>query len=826
MNLTVPHSIFDVFGIIIESKLIRIIKMMYMKKLITLGICSLFSMTLSAQKLDYDNDSKWFWGFNIGATWNTTDVRNRTNLGWGMTLGRSFNYNYGKKFSYDLRLRYLGGNWYGQDFDTTSINNPAYDINSPVVELYDSLGYTVNNFQTEAHELGLELVLHANALRERTGWDPYIFGGVNIVWNQTMGDLKLSDSLGGFPYPYSPEGITKSEWNLISDDIYDSPLDGSSGDKFNVNFMPSLGFGLAYQVGPRFSVGLEHKTTFTLKNNFDGFNEESMKWGLFENDIYHYTSAFLKFNLRKIRPANSNNNTNTSSAVTSGCISPEVRIVRPNNKTITVYARDYKVQAIVENIAGVDNIQYELNGIVSSNFSYETNNNRFESKLALSTGLNKIVIRAGNACGTATQSVTINYIDCVVPTIAFQNPVNNGVSVDDEFFMVAATINGAENVVYQVNGMNSSNFTFNSSGNSFSSNQKLREGNNTMKIIATNACGSVEQVVNVEYTTCLAPLIKIVRNARGAKFNSKTHNLLATIVNVENGTNIVVQLNGVNQGFDFNAQSGSLKSSLLLSPGANNISITASNTCGSDEATMTVVYTPCKDPSIEMLSPGSNSSTVQSSTQLIQAKVLNITAEDQVRLELNGALVTGGAYSLFTNIFQKSVQLQIGLNTLRVTATNDCGSATTVITIRRETMIINNSMITICHYPPGNPDNPQQLEIPLSAWEGHQAHGDVLGPCPNEEPANDTPPPAEDKITICHYPPGNKKNPQQLEIPLSAWPAHEAHGDVLGPCPEEENKPGKGEQNKQGKGEGNKPKKGGVNGNEEKEDNEKKPKKP
>ena len=93
-----------------------------------------------------------------------------------------------------------------------------------------------------------------------------------------------------------------------------------------------------------------------------------------------------------------------------------------------------------------------------------------------------------------------------------------------------------------------------------------------------------------------------------------------------------------------------------------------------------------------------------------------------------------------------------------------------------------------------------------------------MGPCPDEEPINEPPPPGEDKITICHYPPGNKKNPQQLEIPISAWPAHQAHGDVLGPCPQEEEKPGKGE--------GNKPKKGDLNGNEEKEDNEKKPKKP
>lgn len=37
-------------------------------------------------------------------------------------------------------------------------------------------------------------------------------------------------------------------------------------------------------------------------------------------------------------------------------------------------------------------------------------------------------------------------------------------------------------------------------------------------------------------------------------------------------------------------------------------------------------------------------------------------------------------------------------------------------------------------------------------------------------------------MTICHYPPGNPENAQTITIPISAWPAHEAHGDDIGPC--------------------------------------------
>ena len=51
-----------------------------MKRFYTIAILLLISSSLFSQKLDYDNDSRWFWGLNAGAAWNTTDVKNKTNL--------------------------------------------------------------------------------------------------------------------------------------------------------------------------------------------------------------------------------------------------------------------------------------------------------------------------------------------------------------------------------------------------------------------------------------------------------------------------------------------------------------------------------------------------------------------------------------------------------------------------------------------------------------------------------------------------------------------------------------------------------------------------
>jgi len=43
-------------------------------------------------------------------------------------------------------------------------------------------------------------------------------------------------------------------------------------------------------------------------------------------------------------------------------------------------------------------------------------------------------------------------------------------------------------------------------------------------------------------------------------------------------------------------------------------------------------------------------------------------------------------------------------------------------------------------------------------------------------------PEPEQKITICHIPPGNPSNAHTISIPPSAWSAHQAHGDTRGGC--------------------------------------------
>ena len=43
--------------------------------------------------------------------------------------------------------------------------------------------------------------------------------------------------------------------------------------------------------------------------------------------------------------------------------------------------------------------------------------------------------------------------------------------------------------------------------------------------------------------------------------------------------------------------------------------------------------------------------------------------------------------------------------------------------------------VTLCHIPPGNPDNAHTITVGASAVPAHLAHGDTLGPCPDGQAA-------------------------------------------------------------------------------------------
>lgn len=47
-----------------------------------------------------------------------------------------------------------------------------------------------------------------------------------------------------------------------------------------------------------------------------------------------------------------------------------------------------------------------------------------------------------------------------------------------------------------------------------------------------------------------------------------------------------------------------------------------------------------------------------------------------------------------------------------------------------------NQKVTICHIPPGNPDNAHTITVSENALRAHLAHGDLLGDCSCDDDVN------------------------------------------------------------------------------------------
>jgi len=98
--------------------------------------------------------------------------------------------------------------------------------------------------------------------------------------------------------------------------------------------------------------------------------------------------------------------------------------------------------------------------------------------------------------------------------------------------------------------------------------------------------------------------------------------------------------------------------------------------------------------------------------------------------------------------------------------------------------------VTICHIPPGNPENAHTIVVGGSAVAAHLAHGDFEGECDGDEGATDDDldddGEADDandvKVLVCHFPPGNPENQKTIEISEDSLEDHLAHGDTEGEC--------------------------------------------
>ena len=689
-----------------------------------------------AQRFDYEKTSKIFFGLNVGSVWHTSDVENakdRFPLGAGFVFGRSINQNYGNAVSFDLRFRYLGGAWYGKDSDTTS----AIQNNNAVQPLYDTLGYTVQNFRAAQHRFALELSIHANRFKERTGIDPYIFGGIGFTVSNIRGDLLQSindtDQYETYPYDQTQNGS-------INDEKYETAIDkNEAGDSyepndFNVKVLPSLGIGIGYYFNSRFSMGIEHKTTFVMDDYFDGttLNQNGRPSELFENDLYHYTSIYFKWYLRgsKNTYTHPRDNKPDPQPQNPGLEpirrdKPIVDFSNPQNTPHKTNAPTFDLRANVRNVSSADWITFTQNQNRSTSFNFNPQTQVFQANVRLIPGLNIFFLKGENQFGKSRDVVEIYYeIEEreKPPIVKITNPNVSPFIVNQLTYNLNADIRSVKarnQIIVTFNGQNVNNFSFNKTGsNNFSIPLNLRGGTNTLRIEARNNFGVDNDEAVFIYkredigNKGFPPTVNIlIPTADPYTTNQLNESIVANVENINNKQNIAVRINGIQtSNFTFNLGTGQVQLNAGLIAGVNTIRVSASNNFGNAFDETTIIYKRAQvsnPPTVQIITPNENPFTTNQLNENIVANTSFVTTKQQVEVRINGIQTSNFTFNSGT--VQLNAGLNVGVNTIRVSVNNNYGNAfdeTTIIYKRAE---VSNPPTVQIITPNENPFTTNQL---------------------------------------------------------------------------------------------------------------------
>ncbi len=700
-----------------------------MKRFFTLLAISFLAVFqgFSQNYVNYDRDSRWFIGLNAGGTWTTlTQVPYQIRGGYGLTFGKSIGMEPDKIFSWDVRARFLHAQVQGQGTEqytldsTTTDGLGGYGENN-INQYQDSIGYFIPNYRTNLLRGSVELVLNTNRLRQRTGWNLSVFGGIGITGYHTAADILTNGNI----YDYNTAGnFTKNNLQNFQDGDYETDIVGTD-DSYNVDWMPSFGFGISKQIHPAVAIGLEHKMTWTRTNLFDGMPNNSNGTTNILNDKYHYTALTIKFHLfngkgttqEDPRADDFDDPDPVIDPVVDPVVDPVTRplpvvdIFDPSTSPYTTMAKTFKIRANIYNVDRRADVTFKQDGNINTNFSYNPTTDRFESNVVLHPGQNLFEITGVNEAGSDYEATIIVYEEeeevISPPIVTITNPPYTPYMTSSNVFGLVATVLNVDTksqIRVYLNGVNLNSFSYALGSKVLNASLNLVEGTNTVTVTATNAAGSDSKTVQINYEkpiTIQPPIVSFVNPAGKSPhyYTVNTANIKATALNVETKGDLTVRVNGnLVSSFSFNTGTKEILFSTPLTEGANNVQITGVNAAGSDVANTTLIYTKPetpKPPIVTFVDPNVNPITVYTSTYNVTTKVENVAGASDITLRINGALSTVFSYSTSSDLMDFTTSLVEGSNVIEVQGTNAFGSdlkTTTIIykkTIPQAPPIVN-----------------------------------------------------------------------------------------------------------------------------------------
>jgi len=713
------------------------------------------------------NYGNWSFGVNLGGTYIDGDVKSKGGNGGGIFLGHTIYYKPYSIFRWDLQGRIMGSTTHGasQSLSSTASLNPALNgsykptLNYSGVDMY-------HNYRVKGTEHSLELVLSANRLRERTKIILQGFIGIGAYYYKVN-----IDQLDEFGNQYAYTSSSTRDYN------YESHAYGSTAWKSY--FVPTLGYGIGYQVWPATSVLFEHKMTFPFHSNLDG-NPFETRTGFYPYDVQHFIGLGLRFNFgggekAETKPATESSSTPSGGIPTSppkpdpivpAQLPPKVTISNPPQGYMSTYNERYTIIAEVKRVDNSGGINYSVNGQPSTQFTYNANTDKFQSEITLRNGSNIISISGTNAAGSDTKTANIEKKHKNdIPTVKFTNPNSGNAQTDNDQYYFKASVTGIKTtsqVHVTFNGLATTSYNFDSQTGEITYSANLVDGDNKLYIVAENDAGksNAEAIITYEKPQAILgkPPVVTAISPKGSPYLSKScfEKVRVSVTGVTAKSQIKITAgrrvldpakwtfkNGI---VEFTEEITSEVRYLIIATtdygtGQDEVNIKCDKQLvichnkpeGTGTETITIPANSwplhqahgdskgtCAEPkpTLKLKKPTTPTYTSKSGTASVQIITTGIISKTQIKVTKNGSNFTKFTFASNKISWSETITSKATYN---IIATNDGGSANQTVVITPE------AKITICHHEGGKPK--ATMEIPISDWAKHQAHGDSKGKC-------------------------------------------------------------------------------------------------
>lgn len=429
-------------------------------------------------------------------------------------------------------------------------------------------------------------------------------------------------------------------------------------------------------------------------------------------------------------------------------LAPVVSIMNPASSPTTVTTSSYAVMATVMNVTLSSQIQVMVNG-ANVPFTFSAVSHQVHLTASLINGANTLVVTGTNTAGTDSKTATIIYNAPVVipaPIVTITNPAVSPANSPANTYNVTATVlnvSGMADIAVSVNGA-AQTFAYNSATHVVTFTAHLMAGSNNVTVSAHTASGSDSKTVVLQYTPAppvLPPVVTITSpTSNPFLYDQLTYTIKATILNISSGAQVkFYQNNNLTTGFVYIPASKQFSFNATLNSGANWFKIVATNSAGSDSATVTIkvmevhgtgttdtTTTPGKPvkgtgghgvisgsgigthvggagaggtttgttttgttaasstgPAITMLMPaGSTSTTVSVPVYTVEATV-DVMNQANIVVKINGVATTAFSFNRSVKTLSIPVNLNMGANTVIIEATGATSTSVQTITITR-----------------------------------------------------------------------------------------------------------------------------------------------